>query len=264
MKPNIPNAATHAKCFVIFLSFCGRLDWEGPLIESATAFPLSLSAQPEGGVGVHAIMSLHLKSPMGRLREFLESIAYAGMKPGKAPRQRDGFRWLGPLAGPLTRYLDSPAPSDPLYISNRTGAQRLRLAAMVAAPFLIVGAVGWAVIRLSTKSTEVANGAAATPAAKIAPALEKDLQIPTNYDVEIPEVHIEGGAVTKVRGTVRNKADRALFDVQLFFDLTDVAGSRLGAVSTTIGRMEPRSSAAFEFEVPQRNAAFALVREIRE
>lgn len=201
---------------------------------------------------------------MGRLRRFLESVAYAGMKPGKAPRQRGGLRWLGPLAGPLTRYLDSPAPSDPLYISNRTPAQRLRLAAMVAAPFLVVGAVGWAVIRLSTKSATVADGAATAPAAKIAPALEKDLAIPANNDVEIPEVHVEGGPVTKVKGTVRNKGDRPLVDVQLFFDLTDVAGSRLGAVSTTIRRMEPRSSMPFEFEAPQKNAAFALVREIRE
>ncbi|HEV2446548.1 MAG TPA: FxLYD domain-containing protein [Candidatus Sulfopaludibacter sp.] len=205
---------------------------------------------------------------MNRLRKLLESIAYAGLKPD-APAHRERLHWLGPLAGPITRFLDGgAAPSDPLYLTNRTLGQKLRQAMVIAAPCLLVGAaISLAVLGYFDNPNAAPPPPTLTPAqvaAKMLPNLDKDLKIEVNRDVEVAEVHIEHGAVTKVAGLARNNTDRVIQDSELIFDLTDAAGSRLGAVSARVPRIEAKSTAPFSFSVNQTKAAYALVREIRQ
>lgn len=181
---------------------------------------------------------------MNRLRKFFESIVYAGMTPGGA------------------------APSDPFYLTNRSMGQRIRLAAVIAVPCLLVAtAIGLAALGYFDDSTPKAPPAPTlTPeqvATKMLPNLDRDLKIDTNKEIEVPDVHVEKGAVTKLAGTIRNNTDRVMENVEVVFDLTDASGSRLGAVSAKVAKVPPKGTADFLFPVEQHEAAFALVREIR-
>jgi hypothetical protein len=205
---------------------------------------------------------------MNRIRKMFESIAYAGMKPAGAP-QGKRLAWLGPLAGPIIRFLDGGArPDDPFYLTNRTLGQKMRAVLVIAAPCLLVaGAIGLAAIGyFDSAAPKLPPAPTLTPeqvATKMLPNLDKDLKIYVNHDVEVMDVHVEKGSIMKVAGSARNTTDRAMLNTELIFDLTNDAGSRLGAVSTKVARIEPKSVAEFSFPVQQREAAFALVREIR-
>lgn len=212
-------------------------------------------------------MSL-VPAPVGtRLRKWFESIAYAGMSPARAaPRKR--MAWLGPLAGPVTRYLDGgAAPSDPFYLTNRTLAQKLRQAVLIAVPcVLVIGAVGLALLGYFDRPGPVLpHTATLTPeqvADKILPNQDPGIRINANRDIDLMEVRVVRGRDTAVAGTARNNTGRPIRGAELVFDLTDAAGSRLGAVSTRIDRIDPKSTASFSFPVEQHDAAFALVREV--
>ena len=73
----------------------------------------------------------------------IESVVFAGMKPGTpGGQQSERRRWLGPLRRPVERWLSGgPAPSDPLYLSNRTPRQRLMAGLKIAVPLVVVAAV---------------------------------------------------------------------------------------------------------------------------
>jgi hypothetical protein len=186
----------------------------------------------------------------------------ANARPGKR------MAWLGPLAGPVTRLLDGgAAPSDPFYLTNRTLAQRLRQAALIAVPcVLVIAAIGLALLGYFNRPTTLPPPSATlTPeqvAADVRPNLDPGIRIDANRDVDVMDVHVVRGAGTKVAGTVRNNTGRPILDVELVFDLTDAAGSRLGAVSTRLARIDPKGAASFSFPVEQHDAAFALVREV--
>ena len=206
---------------------------------------------------------------MNRLRKLFESIAYAGMKPG-GTRQGKRMGWLGPLAAPVTRFLDGgAAPSDPFYLTNRTIGQRLRLAVVIAIPCaLVVGAIALATMGyFDAAQTVVPPAPTLTPeqvAAKMLPNIDKDLKIDSNRDIGVSDVRVERGSTVRVVGTATNNTGHSIDDVELVFDLTDVSGSRLGAVSTKVARIPAKGSAGFSFAVQQHTAAFALVRDIKE
>ena len=60
---------------------------------------------------------------MKQIREFLESIAFAGLKPGGQTAPKRQLPWLGPLRDRLLS--GGPAPTDPLYLTNRTLGRKL-------------------------------------------------------------------------------------------------------------------------------------------
>lgn len=230
--------------------------------------PLSatLQAAAPTGSNSHVIMGDVLGWVMKRLRQFFESIVFAGIKPDK-PEKRLG--WLGPLAGPLNRFLDGGAANDPMYLTNRTMGQKVRLAIVVMVPcLLVVGGIGLALAGYFNHPPPPPRAAPAlTPAqiaAKMLPNLDKDLKIDSNRDIEVADVHIEQGGATKVAGRARNTTDHIIQNAEIIFDLTDKDGSRLGAVSAKIPRIEAHGSAQFSLPVEQREAYFALVREIRQ
>src|SRR3954453_22020394 len=86
---------------------------------------------------------------MKRLRAFLESIAFAGLKPGGQRTQGAQFKWLGPLRRPVERYLAGGVQSDPLYLTNRTVGQKILSWSVIAVPCLVLAiAVGVALSSL--------------------------------------------------------------------------------------------------------------------
>jgi len=188
-----------------------------------------------------------------------------GMQPsGGAPEKR--LRWLGPMAGPVSRFLNGGAvPSDPFYLTNRTLGQKVGLALLIAIPcLLVIGGIGLAGLGYFDNPPATSPPTSAEQAAaRTLPDLDKDINIPVNRDVEVVDAHVEQGPVTKLTGTARNNTGRTIHDAELIFDLTDAAGSRLGAVSARVAAIAPKGTTSFSIAIEQRNAAFALVREIR-
>src|ERR1035438_702869 len=76
---------------------------------------------------------------MKRILAFLESIVFAGMKPGAPTAPKGQLAWLGPLRGPVERLLSGgPAPTDPLYLTNRSLGRKLLSWSLVGIPCLVL------------------------------------------------------------------------------------------------------------------------------
>ncbi|HUK15326.1 MAG TPA: FxLYD domain-containing protein [Bryobacteraceae bacterium] len=195
-------------------------------------------------------------------RQIVESVVFAGMKPGMTPSQSRRARLLGPLRRPLERFLNAAAPDDPFYLTNRSWGQRIKLWAVIALPVILVAAViGFGVLgRIHKRDREPKEMSAPQIAAKMLPDLNQPMDLNVNNQFEVIEARIERGEPRKLVGSVRNRTDRAIDRAELVFDLTDVRGSRLGAVSVTVQNVQPQQTVAFQLPLEQSTAAFALKR----
>lgn len=200
---------------------------------------------------------------MKRLRSVFESVAYAGMKPQGSAAPRSALRRLGPLRGPVERFLNGPGSSDPLYLSNRTLGEKIRLGVLIGLPCAMVLALVTLAALGKFDSAHLSPPAQPLSDAELAvrmlPDLSQGLTPRSDSGIEVTEVAVGRG---RISGNVRNTTDRAVVDAEVTFDLTDAAGSRLGAVLCRIPRIEPRGTAAFQATVPQADAVRAVVREM--
>jgi hypothetical protein len=200
---------------------------------------------------------------MTRIREFLESIVFAGMKPGGQTAPKRQLTWLGPLRGPVERLLSGgPAPSDPLYLTNRTPAQRLKFWSLILIPCVVVLGIGYKLSRsLNPPAPPPAKElTAAEITAKLLPNMAKDIQLAPATDVQVLEIRVEGARLV---GVVKNTTTSEIAVAELVIDLTDGVGSQVGAVNGIVEKIPPSGTKDFQFPIKQRNAAFALVREVK-
>jgi hypothetical protein len=201
-----------------------------------------------------------------RFRQFIDSIVFAGLKPDAPMEQVKRRRWFGPLRDLFERILLRPGPSDPLYLSNRTFDQKVKLGLAIAVPSLIL--VGGVVLLLSNVFQANDLGPSAEPsaaelAAKLLPNVDKTIDIEVNKDVQVVEAHIEHEGGTKVAGTVKNNTNRLIHTTEIILNLTDQTGSHLGAVSAQVNNLAPNATLKFQTPIEQKDAAFALVREVQ-
>jgi hypothetical protein len=201
---------------------------------------------------------------MGKLRALLESLAYAGLKP-----QRPGVaatRPAGAWRQRFERFLTRPANADPLYLSNRTGWQRVRVGVLVGVPAVVVLTVlvlAWSGVFKDKGPPKVKELTAAERAARVLPNFNDKIQLPTNHDLDVQDAHVEHGSPTRVAGMVKNNTDHKIASARMTFDLTDEHWSRLGAVSTVVENLAPRSATPFRFTVVQDTAEHVLVRDFQ-
>ncbi len=149
---------------------------------------------------------------MKRLRQIFESIIYAGL-----------------------------TPQDPLYLSNRTTGQRIRSAALIGVPCLVVlGGVALAALGYFNRSSRLPPPAKpfsnAEIAAKMLPGLNKDIRIETNQDVQVVDVVVGRG---RISGSVKNTTAHSIEDAEVIFDLADARGSGVGTVSCKFKQLAP-------------------------
>lgn len=204
------------------------------------------------------------KDILKRLRTLFEKVAFAGLKPtvpGASAPKKPPTR----LHALFDRLLSGSTESDPLYLTNRTLAQKLKVWLVIGIPAALLIA-GLAVVMLGLVHTPAPPPSPeATPAQiaqKLLPDLNKNLDIPTDRTLEISEVHIEHNGSTKMVGTVRNTTSTPVAGADMVFDLTDLIGSRMGAVSAHVGNVPANGSVQFAVPIAQEKAAFAIVREV--
>ncbi|MBZ5726222.1 MAG: FxLYD domain-containing protein [Acidobacteriia bacterium] len=187
------------------------------------------------------------------------------MKPAGRGAQPKRMRWLGPLRGPVERFINGgPAPTDPLYLTNRTLGQRVRFMVVIAVPCLILA--GGVILSTSNmfkpKIAPAKPLTAAEVAAKILPNLAKNISIESNKDIQVVEVHVDHTAGTRLAGTITNNTGRSIRLAEVVFVLTEASGSQLGAVTAKLENLAPYSTSKFAIPIQQASAAYALVREI--
>jgi hypothetical protein len=206
-----------------------------------------------------------------RIKQFFESLAYAGLKPsgGKPLGAADakGSGLLAPIRERLDKFLNKGGSSDPLYLSNRTFMQKAGVWLIIGVPSVVLLAgLGLVLTGFFNQDTPVAPPPVGLSNAEIAqkmlPDLNKDLHIQSQHDLEVQDVHIIRAGSVKLAGLALNNTDHPLKKVDLVFELTDKNGSRQGAVSTVLTNLAARSTVSFQFAIEQQAAAFALVREI--
>jgi hypothetical protein len=196
----------------------------------------------------------------GSLRKFFDSILYAGLKPnvpGKPPEQAKRKLW--------DRILVGKTPVDPLYLSNRTWKQKLRMWLLAGSPVVIVlGAVLFGLMTRPNTMDKPPSDLRPEEIAARTPILPKDFTVSQNTDLQIVEVSVDKNSNPQaITGTLKNNTGRFYTSAELTFDLTDEGGSAIGGASVTLQKLEPHSSTPFRFPIPQHNAAFVLVRDAR-
>ena len=74
-------------------------------------------------------------------RDIVESIIFAGLKPGARSPYGKPSASFERIRARAQSFINGAAPADPLYLTNRTRGQRIRLWTMIAAPILVVGGI---------------------------------------------------------------------------------------------------------------------------
>jgi hypothetical protein len=198
-----------------------------------------------------------------RFRDFLESIAYAGMKPGKPKAESQRMRWLGPLRGPVERLLSGGAHRDPLYLSNRTLGQRVVGWVRVGVPLVVLVVAVVFAFRMHRREDKPAEQLSpAEIAAKMLPELNKPIHVDKNTDIEVVEVYVDHADGDRLMGKLRNTTDHAIQTGEVDFVLTGVNGTKLGAVSVKVSKLVAGETVAFAQPIAEKAASFALVREV--
>jgi hypothetical protein len=204
---------------------------------------------------------------MNRLRQKIESIVFAGLKPHdpRNPGPPPPDTWLRRLRARIDRFImGGPPPSDPLYLTNRTWEQKLRAWTVVAVPLLIVG--GGIALTLShylgpPAPKPIAELSPAEVAARVLPNI-KDIKVESNHSLDVVEASIQRSGGVRIVGKVKNTTDHEIAHAEISCDLTDAQGTALGSISVPIENIPPAAIKSFDLPVKQSSAQFALIREV--
>ena len=198
-----------------------------------------------------------------RIRRFVESVVFAGLNPASGPRQSKGAGRLAPFRERVDRFISGGRPRDPLYLTNRTWSQKLRLAAVVATPCLVVAVIGGLFLNgvFRPKTAPPKELTAADLIAKVLPGVG-DTKLDSNADAEVAEVTVDRRGAGRVVGVLKNKTDHVIsVDLVLYF--VNGNGSRVGSDVKRVENAPARSSFPFDFPLRWADAAHVLVKEIR-
>jgi hypothetical protein len=176
------------------------------------------------------------------------------------------------IARKFERFVAGSAVSDPLYLTNRTAGQKVRVAILIGVPVIAVGTLIYMALdsrfdrpasieraaALEEKSKQVIGEAAA----KVLPNLDKTYLSEQSKDVDVVEAAVSHAAEPSLTGKLRNNTDNLVRVADVVFDITDQEGSQVGGISVRVENIEPRGTATFRVALPQKTARSALVREV--
>ncbi len=202
-----------------------------------------------------------------RIREWFESMAYAGLKPSTPGAAGEEPKRLASWRMKLETFLAGPAASDPLYLTNRTLWQKIRPFVVVGVPVgILLGGLTLGLMNIFGVNQPYQPPPATMSNAEIAKKtltfLNKPIDLPTQKEISIQDVVVPFGAA-RVEGVAKNLTDHEIHHVHVVFDLTDKIGSRQGAVATDVENVPANSAKPFQFPINQKLAAFAIVRDVQ-
>jgi len=187
-----------------------------------------------------------------------------GMPAGKS--QLDPWRKrFDLLRARLDLFISGRAPSDPLYLTNRTWRQKLKIASLIGGPVLLLialVAIGAANrLRFPQVVADEHPPAEAPPPA----APEKPLpdSIVVSTDLEVVNMRIARDAHPPVvTGIVRNKTNRKVDSAEVSYYFADAAGSLVGTDATQVAGVGPHGSVPFRRPLKIATAEYVFVRDV--
>jgi outer membrane receptor protein involved in Fe transport len=177
---------------------------------------------------------------------------------------------LDALAAKIESILSGDRVADPLYISNRTLRQKIRLALLVAVPAAaFIGVTVLALNRHSNPRQAADNEPSGTPetgravTSKLLPDTEKNVTTDPSQDVDVLEASVSSGSNRTLSGKIRNRTNHLVPLADVLFSVHDVNGAQLGVVAVKVKNIAPNSIAAFQLKLEHPTAAAVIVREVR-
>jgi len=188
----------------------------------------------------------------------------SGMPAGKSQLDRLRKR-LDPLRARIEIFISGRAPNDPLYLTNRTWQQKLKIASLIGVPVLVlialvtIGATNLfrfnQVDPYEHPPTEVPQAAAPQkrlPDPILAPA-----------DLEVVNIRIARDPhAMMVTGTVRNNTNQKVDSAEVSYYLADTEGSLVGTDTTDVANVEPHGSVTFRMPLKVAKAEYVIVRDV--
>jgi hypothetical protein len=142
------------------------------------------------------------------------------------------------------------------------GPMTWRQKAGIVFALLATGVFIYFLVSTLQRPAERAESKAAPPAPLqiIAPGV----QIEKNKDLEVVQMEFHKNSDPKsITGTLRNRTGKTFARCEVSFDVSNKEGAQLGGASTRISNLGPHAEVRFRIEVPQKDAGFVLVRELR-
>jgi hypothetical protein len=172
--------------------------------------------------------------------------------------------WLDNLRGRFERFVSGRAPSDPLYLTNRTWKQKLRLAGLIGVPVVVLGTL---VIVTSTNGLHFRDvnpyEHTLAEAAPPAPKQTSDPKLPP-ADLEVVDLRIAKDIDPPVvTGIVRNNTSRKINSAEVTYYLADNSGSVIATQTTSVPNVGPRGSVSFKAPLKVAEAGYVLMRDVR-
>jgi hypothetical protein len=190
------------------------------------------------------------------------------MPPEKLPPP--ALSGIGRMRRRFEQFLSGRAPDDPLYLTNRTSAQKLKVGAMIAVPALVLGVLvmgGATGMFHFNKADQYEHPLAeaqpphVSPAPAAAPAPDSK---PSPKDLEVVNLQITKGETPPVvTGEVRNNTNRNFVSAEVSFYLSDGRGSLLGTESTHVPEVTAHNAVTFRAPLKTLNAEYVMLREVR-
>ncbi len=163
-------------------------------------------------------------------------------------------------------FLSGRAPDDPLYLSNRSWKQKVRIAALIAVPVLLVGTmvtIGATDVFRFRRADPYDHPSAEVPAASTAP---KRLPDPVLNSAELEVVNIKiakDARAPVVTGVVRNNSNQKVASAEVSYYLADTQGSLVGTDTAEVAALAAHSSVSFRMPLKIAKAEYVIVREVR-
>jgi len=181
--------------------------------------------------------------------------------------QRDPLRRrFTPLRARIEIFISGRAPDDPLYLTNRTWQQKLKIAALIAAPVLLLIALvtigSTDLFRLHKVDHPYEHPPTEAPPPSVP---EKHLPDPISdsMDLEVVNIRIARDAHPPVvTGTVRNKTGRKVDCAEVSYYLANTKGSLVGTDTTDVANVGPHASVNFRMVLKIADAEYVFVRDV--
>ncbi|MGA2741361.1 MAG: FxLYD domain-containing protein [Bryobacteraceae bacterium] len=178
---------------------------------------------------------------------------------------------LDPLRARIEIFISGQAPSDPLYLTNRTWLQKLKLASLIAVPVLLLIALVTIGANMRLRSGKMApyenpaTETASEPETAAPAATQRPAPDPISASAELDVVNLRIVKDTRspvVTGTVRNKTERRIASAEVSYYLADAAGSLVGTDTTGVANLGPHGSAGFRMPLKIAKAEYVFVRDV--
>ena len=180
----------------------------------------------------------------------------SGMPAGKSLLDR--------LRGRFEIFISGRAPDDPLYLTNRTWRQKVKIASLIAAPVvLLIALVTIGASDLFRLHRVDPYGP--PPAEAPLPAVTRELlpdPVSATTDLEVVNIRIARNTHPPVvTGTVRNKTDRNIVSAEVSYYLANTKGNLVGTDTTDVANVGPHGSVKFRMALKIADAEYVFVRD---